>query len=121
MIKRLGYIFTLLLLSCGGDSAEQLPSTILEREALIPVIVDLQILESHYQRQFARVDLYRDALDSSSQTIFTAHGISKDQFSNSLNYYATQPDTLFIIYEAALDSIKFRMNANSVSEDSEIQ
>lgn len=120
MIKRLGYICMLLLLSCGGNSAEELPTAILEREALIPVIVDLQVLESHYQRQFARVDLYRDALDSSSQMIFKDHGISKTQFSNSLNYYATQPDTLFIIYEAALDSIKFRMNAISIPETTDM-
>ncbi|NOQ73922.1 MAG: DUF4296 domain-containing protein [Crocinitomix sp.] len=117
----MGYILTLLLLSCGGDATEELPADILEREALIPVLVDLQILESHYQRQFARVDLYRDALDSSSLSIFADHGISKDQFTTSLDYYSTQPDTLFIIYEAALDSIKFRMNANNVSEDSELQ
>jgi hypothetical protein len=100
-----------LLASCTGEVVDEVPAAILEREMLIPIIVDLQILESHFQRQFARVDLYRDALDSSSQMIFTDHGISKAQFSNSLNYYATQPDTLFIIYEAALDSIKFRMNA----------
>ena len=121
MTKRFGYILTLLLLSCGGEASKDVPADILAREALIPVLVDLQILESHFQRQFARVDLYRDALDSSSQSIFADHKISKSQFSNSIAYYSNQPDTLFIIYEAALDSIKFRMNANSVSETTEIQ
>ncbi len=111
----------MLLLSCGGDTTEELPLDVLEREALIPVIVDLQILESHFQRQFARVDLYRDALDSSSLSIFEDHGITKDKFSNSINYYAAQPDTLFIIYEAALDSIKFRMNASTGADAVEIE
>ena len=85
----------------------------MEKEELIPVIIDLQILESHFQRQFSRVDLYRDALDSSSAAIFKNRGISKATFSTSLDYYATIPDTLFVIYEAALDSIKFRMNKMS--------
>lgn len=100
---------------------DELPANILEREVFIPVLVDLQILESHFQRQFARIDLYRDALDSSSQFIFEDHGISKEKFSTSLNYYATQPDSLFIIYEAALDSIKFRTNANNLSESEEVE
>ena len=72
-----------MLTACGGDSVEELPDNVLEREALISVIVELQILESHFQRQFARIDLYRDALDSSSRPIFEAHGISKAMFEGS--------------------------------------
>ena len=104
------------LASCGAEPVQELPDNILKRDVLIPLLVDLQILESHFQRQFARVDLYRDALDSSSQFIFEDHGITKEKFSNSMNYYSTQPDTLFVIYEAALDSIKFRANVNASAD-----
>jgi hypothetical protein len=105
-----------MLASCGREPVEDLPDNVLQREVFIPVLVDLQILESHFQRQFARIDLYRDALDSSSRFIFEDHGVTKDMFTATVNYYATQPDTLFVIYEAALDSIKFRTNANTSSE-----
>ena len=72
--------------------------------------MDLQILESHFQRQFARVDLYRESLDSSSVSIFDDHGITKADFVESLTYYSTQADTLFLIYEAALDTINIRLD-----------
>lgn len=112
-MKNLFIIFLIFLSACGDTAAEEKPVNILDKSEIIPVIVDLQILESHFQRQFSRVDLYRDALDSSSEMIFVDHGISKELFSSSLDYYAQTPDTLFTIYEAALDSVKFRMNAQS--------
>ncbi|MDA7804017.1 DUF4296 domain-containing protein [Crocinitomix sp.] len=87
-----------------------MPSDILTKEELIPVLVDVQILESHFQRTFSRIDLYRDALDSSTQSIFKDHSTTKAQFDKSLGYYSLNPDTLFSIYEAALDTINFRID-----------
>jgi len=110
-VKNIGYIIVgLFLWSCGSVEETDIPVEILKKEDFIPVVVDLQILEAHFQRQFSRSDLYRDALDSSSALIFEDHGITKEIFSNSLDYYVATPDTLFTIYEAALDSIKFRIN-----------
>jgi len=113
-LQKFFYIVSLsILAACGNSTIEKKPEAIMEKEEIIPIIVDLQILESHFQRQFSRVDLYRDALDSSSASVFKQHGVSKGEFSSSLDYYAGIPDTLFTIYEAALDSIKFRMNQRS--------
>ena len=99
-----------LLLGCGEEEYA-LPDHILDKETIIPVIVDLQVLESHFQRQFARADLYRNSLDSSSVFIFEKHGITKAQFDESINYYSEMPDTLFVIYEAALDTINYRLDS----------
>ena len=111
MGKKIIFIITVFLLSCGGGNTDTaLPEGVLEKEKLIPLIIDLHILEAHFQRQFSRLDLYRDALDSSSFYIFENHGVTKANFSASIDYYATTPDTLFAIYESALDSIQFRLN-----------
>ena len=110
MIKRITIVATLFLFSCGGEEVYVLPQGILEKEEIIPIIVDLQVLESHFQRNFARTDLYRDALDSSSVSVFENHGTSKQTYTESLIYYAEMPDTLFSIYEAALDTVNFRLN-----------
>lgn len=72
--------------------------------------MDVQILESHFQRSFSRTDLYRDALDSSTQSIFIDHGTTKEIFNNSISYYSLNPDTLYSIYEAALDTINVRID-----------
>ena len=110
IIRKSVYILVFLALSCGSAPIQQKPTGVLEKEEIIPLIVDLQILESHFQRQFARIDLYRDALDSSSVSIFENHEISKETFESSIDYYSSTPDSLYSIYEAALDSIKFRLD-----------
>lgn len=111
MKKHVLYLFILVLSACGDESPKPIPEGILKKEELIPVIVDLQILESHFQRNFARIDLYRDALDSSSASVFTDRGITKEMYTASIKYYAEEPDTLFLIYEAALDTLNFRLNS----------
>lgn len=84
---------------------------------MVPLIVDLQILESHFQRQFGRVDLFKEALDSSSQSIFLDHGVTKESYERSLDFYTQTPDTLYVIYEAALDTINFRLDRiNTIPE-----
>ncbi len=109
-MRRIVPIIVILLLSCSNEETYQLPENILTKEELIPVLVDLQILESHFQRQFSRVDLYRESLDSSSVSIFVNHGITKGDFVESLTFYSKQVDTLFLIYEAALDTINIRLD-----------
>lgn len=96
------------LASCGGTEGEVIPDGVISKDKFIPLLVDLQVLESHFQRQFSRIDLYRDALDSSSLFIFEDHATTKKDFVTSLNFYASQPDTLFLIYEAALDTLNLR-------------
>lgn len=110
MKKKTFPILFILLLSCGGDEVVPLPSDVMTKEEFIPVLVDLQILESHFQRQFGRVDLYHESLDSSSLLIFADHSTSKVNFVRSLNYYSARPDTLFLIYEAVLDTINIRLD-----------
>lgn len=110
MKKQVLYLFILILSACGSETVKPIPEGVLQKEELIPVIVDLQILESHFQRNFARIDLYRDALDSSSASVFTNRGITKEMYTSSIKYYAQEPDTLYLIYEAALDTLNFRLN-----------
>ena len=109
---RLSFICVLFFLNSCGQQAEPKPLefTVLKQEELIPIIVDLQILEGHYQRKFSRIDIYRDALDSASQSIFQKHQISQEEFEKNLDYYGNYPDSLFRIYESALDTINLRLN-----------
>ena len=104
-------IFGIALVAC--EQEQTVPDDLIARHNIIPLIVDIQIIEEHYHRLFAKPDLYIDALDSASQVIFEEHDVTKLQFNNSIDYYAENADTLFSIYEAALDTINFRINARS--------
>ena len=77
---------------------------------MIVLICDVQILESHYYNRFQRENVYANALDSATFFIFEKHGVTKESFEENLYYYALQPDTLFSIYESALDTINNEIN-----------
>ncbi|MBD3638107.1 MAG: DUF4296 domain-containing protein [Crocinitomicaceae bacterium] len=82
---------------------------------MIPVIIDLQILESHYQRNFQRPNLYQDALDSASYFVFEKHGVEKEQFHSSFTYYSLDLPSMYLLLETTLDSINVRVaNKNIV-------
>ena len=109
-MKRFLFFSVVIFSACAGDEKIDAPEKLIPTEILIPIIVDLQILESHYQRTYIRPDLYKGALDSSSNLIFQDYNITKADFNASFSYYASDLDTIYSIYEAALDSINFRMN-----------
>lgn len=96
-----------LFFSCAEEAETAAPVNLIPTEKMISLIVDLQVLESHYQRTFQRPDLYRRSLDSSSYFIFKDHEVTKRQFDSSYQYYALQTQVLYSMYEAALDSLNF--------------
>lgn len=105
-------ILALIVLSCGSDSSIKKPNVFIEKIDMIDLVVDVQILESHYHNLYQRENVYANALDSATFFIFEDHGVTKENFKENLDYYSLQPDTLFSIYEAALDTINNRINSN---------
>lgn len=107
------------LFSCNQDSKQDgpvKPDNLISDEAIIPIIIELQVLESHYHRNFSRADLYKASLDSASYFVFEKHGVNKEQFERSYSYYSFDIDRMYTIYEATLDSI----NAQ-ISETGQVQ
>lgn len=110
---------SLSLFSCGQevkDNGPEKPNNLISQEAIIPIIIDLQLLESHYHRTYSRPDVYHGALDSASAIVFADHGVDKVQFEESYAYYAFDIETMYLIYEATLDSIN-----TQISEVGQIQ
>ena len=108
------FILTICLLqSCTEEAGKERDASVLTKPAFISLLVDLQIMEAHFHRLYIRPDLYAQSLDSSSAIIFTDHETSKDIFHVSLLYYSSYPDTMYAIYEIALDSVNQRISAKS--------
>lgn len=97
------------LMACSSQETKE-PEFLIPKSDFIPLIVDLQILQEHYHHLFVRPDIYRDALDSASYFVFENYGATKQRFDQTLVYYSTKTDTLYAIYEAALDTLNFRIN-----------
>lgn len=109
-MKKITYYIALLLVSCssGGDKGNYVEPD-MDRVNFIQTLVDLHTLESHYQRLYSRPDVYKEALDSASYHIFKAHNITKQEYELALMQYSYSVDTIFKIYETALDTITLRI------------
>jgi len=112
-MKRFIFFSLVILSACTVDEKIQVPEKLISSDKIIPIIVDLQLLESHYQRLYNRPDLYRVALDSSSSLVFQNYDVTKADFEKSFAYYSSDLKVIYSIYEAALDSINFRINLTS--------
>lgn len=120
-MNRKWLLISLFTVSCGSaetdvqnEGHEHLSSA-----QMIPLIVDLQIIQEHYHNLFVRPDIYHDALDSASFFVFEKHHTTKEEFNQSLTYWSGMPDTLYAIYEAALDTVNFRINAHRATSNPE--
>ena len=118
MTKKALIGLSIFLLACTPSQKVDYPAPkdLLAKDKLVPVIIDLQVLESHYHRLFNRPDAYKNAVDSASFFVFEKYGTTKDQFKRSYTYYAYDVNEMFLIYETTLDSINLK-----VSQTGEIQ
>ena len=101
--------------SCKEDQTELKPSVFLEKEEMVDVLVDVQMLEAHYHNKYQRPNVYANALDSATYIVLKRHNITKKIFKDNLIFYAQIPDTLFVLYEIALDTINNRINSKSIN------
>ena len=86
------------------------PEDLIPYQQMVPVIIDLQILESHYQKRYQRANLYKNALDSASCFVFEKHNVTKSQFERSYSYYSMDLQMMYLLLETTLDSINLRVN-----------
>lgn len=101
----------LFLLGCS-DASEPLPKApdvLLEEATLAAIVIDLEIVESHYQFLYSHPDRYKTALDSASHFVFEKHGTTRAVFESSYDYYAHDIDQLFSMYELMLDTINLKI------------
>ncbi len=101
----------ILIVACSSDTGGTEPAQLVPTTKFIPLLVDLKILEEHYHHTYLRPELYVKSLDSSSAFVFEEYGVTKDQFRNSMNFYCQQPDTIYHIFESALDTINLRVSS----------
>ncbi len=100
------------LISCRDEVKPTIPAIFLNKKEMTTVLVDVQLLESHYHNKYQRPNVYANALDSATQAVFKKHNITKEIFKENLTYYALNQDSLFTMYEGALDVVNDKINSN---------
>jgi|GEM_PF-2182155 len=109
-------LLTVLILwgvfSCETEVEPTKPAVFLTKNELTTILVDVQLLESHYHNRYQRPNVYANALDSATQIVFKKHSVTKEIFKANLTFYALNQDSLFSMYEGALDIVNDKINSN---------
>ena len=93
---------TLVLFGCGNDEREEIPSDILGKQKMVDVIVGLNLSDAIISSS-SGAGIKKN--DKFKFNVFKECEVNSDQYYKSLKYYATEPELLQEIYQAAIDSV----------------
>ncbi len=96
------WLCLLSLVSCQEDRPHRY---VLEKEELVPIIVDFHLLYAiQSSSEFRELAREADTVDTYSY-IFDKHGISKAEFDSSIAWYSRHPKLLTEIYDQVVMSL----------------
>ena len=106
-MKLVTLVFTVLFFASCSEEIQRAekPSDLLPREKMVKVIEDLTKLESHIQNKYKVITDYHQVMINSGDSLLKQHGISREQFERSMDYYGTHHKEMESIYEEALNSL----------------
>ena len=108
-MKQMIYIALMSCMLACADSSPSLPeSAVLDQEKFTRVLLDVRLLEASYATHYARVDSAQ-ALSGYYLKLFEKHEITKDQFMQSYDYYASKQSELKVIEDSVVARLS-RMN-----------
>lgn len=101
---RLLFLLAIVFGSCQEASPPE-PADGLGKEKFIDVMIDVQLSEAMRTQRGVRER--NEGVDAPElyQSVFEKHGITKEKFLISYNYYKAHPAEMELVYEAVLDSL----------------
>jgi len=72
------------------------------------LLADVQVLESSYTNFYQREDTSRKQMSSYYQQVFDRHGVTKEQFETTIQWYAAHPEEMEKVYGEVSDLLSRR-------------
>lgn len=86
------------------------PSNLIPRLKFITIMSDVVVIESHIQHKLPRPEQYALSMTQSMDTVLANHGVDRDQYTLSFDYYGVQHEEIKSIYKAVFDTVTNRNN-----------
>jgi hypothetical protein len=110
MNKLLVFLAFVCLLACKPKKEDSIPENILPKEKMIPVLADVQVLESLMSLNMLQVsDVSKDTV--LFYDIFKNNNITKKQYDESMIFYKDHPLLLNEIYDSVLVRLSDKKDA----------
>ena len=109
---------SLLLVSCGRQKVK-IPTHILGKEKMVPVLVELHIAEKIIAATRISFDSARIVYHSGfKKEILQKYDISVSQFDSSFVFYESNVELMADIYESVVDSLGARVSEEKLNTQS---
>ncbi|MAZ97041.1 MAG: hypothetical protein CMP53_05920 [Flavobacteriales bacterium] len=102
-MRKFGIIALLFVTSCG-ENETQVPSEVISVEQMIPILVDVHIVEGARNGTLILGDT--NDIEDYYAKIYEKYNISEEKFKRSFSFYNGEPELFIPIYEKVLDSLK---------------
>ena len=119
-------IFFLGLFSCNAPVQVKGPADLIGREQFVEILKDVRLLEGAYTTRYVKIDSSAFKIDSYYLKLFSDHGITRDRFLKSYEFYTSDLELMMAIednliakltiMQTAQDSIN--RNINTLTLDS---
>jgi hypothetical protein len=96
-------LFSLLLVACAQEAA--LPEGILDREAFTAALTDMQLIEARMNHELVVQPRDHVPMNAYYEEVFKQRGITREQFTQSFDHYAKDPELLKAIYEDVITEL----------------
>jgi hypothetical protein len=90
-------VVAFLALSACNQKAEKAAE--IPDDKFVALLTDVRILEGYYSVRFERVDSSKGKIAAYYKEAFDKHGVTKQQFENTMTYYASHPKEMMAIEE----------------------
>lgn len=99
-------VVPLLLSSCGGQPT--LPEGILPDTVMRNILTDISIADAAANVSMGHPNMPRFRSETFYEPILEKHGVTRDRFLESLDFYTNNPKRLAAVYEDVLTEISKR-------------
>lgn len=107
--SRLNYIILLALL-IFSFACERKPKEVIDKEQLVPILVDLHKVHSIVKsKTFTKIFYTTDSVQV-YEPVFEKHGVTKEQFEKSIEYYSAIPLEFDLMYEEVIAELTREQN-----------
>lgn len=83
---------------------------------MVSILVDIHLLEARAEEFKMLNDSFITAKRAAYDTIFKAHGVEREKFLSTFDYYEHNPKEMDLLYETVVDSFSV-MEANLVKSE----
>jgi len=113
------FVLAALLLSCGNRQTD-LPDYVVEKEKLVPLLVDIHLTDAFLNKEKKPHSEKYDQAIKMYPAVLLKHDIDRRMFDSTIRYYVKYPKEFALIYDEVLRELSILEGSVQKTPDTEI-